>query len=133
MEAIQEIREFWKVFEFMESVAGGFQASMSNSLKDTIKKIGEFWKVLELLESVAAGVQNNCITRLDIQDNTNYWKHQPNQRGNGAFSRVACVPRSGVAVVLCAFVLCVCVCVRVWGSVLPFFLSFFFRNVGQHL
>ena len=68
------------MFELLESVAGGFQASMSSSLKDTIKKIREFWNVLELLESVAAGVQDSGITRLDMQDNTNDWKHQPNQR-----------------------------------------------------
>ena len=56
-EAVQRIRELWKVFELLESMAGGLQASMSNSFKDAIQQTREFCKLSELLESVTGGLQ----------------------------------------------------------------------------
>ena len=52
-EAVQRIRELWKVFELLESMAGGLQASMSNLLfEEAMQKTREFWKLSELLEFV---------------------------------------------------------------------------------
>ena len=57
-EAIQEMKESWKVPELLESVAEGLQASFGQlCVKETIQEMKEFWKVPELLESVAGGLQ----------------------------------------------------------------------------
>ena len=57
-EAVQRIRELWKVFELLESMAGGLQASMSNLLfEEAMQKTREFCKLSELLESVTGGLQ----------------------------------------------------------------------------